>query len=53
MKGPEKKLVKTHRSSIQEPASGADYAALVAAQSRAIAQLSKEIAAAIQGAGKS
>jgi hypothetical protein len=52
MKGPEKKLVKTHRSSIQEPASGADYAALVAAQSRALGKLSQEIVAAIQGAGK-
>ena len=36
--GPEKKLLKTNRSSIREPVSGADYAALVAAQSRAIAQ---------------
>ena len=34
--GPEKKLLKTHRSSIREPVSGADYAALVAAQSRAV-----------------
>ena len=50
--GPEKKLLKTHRSSIREPVSGADYAALVAAQSRALAKLSQEIAAAIQGAGK-
>ena len=36
--GPEKKLLKTHRSSIREPVSGADYAALVAAQSRARGQ---------------
>ena len=50
--GPEKKLLKTHRSSIREPVSGADYAAMVAAQSRALAKLSQEIAAAIQGAGK-
>ncbi len=50
--GPEKKLLKTHRSSIREPVSGADYAALVAAQSRALAKLSQEIAEAIQGAGK-
>ena len=50
--GPEKKLLKTNRSSIREPVSGADYAALVAAQSRAIAKLSQEIAEAIQGAGK-
>jgi uncharacterized protein len=50
--GPEKKLLKTNRSSIREPVSGADYAALVAAQSRALARLSQEIAEAIQGAGK-
>ena len=50
--GPEKKLLKTSRSSIREPVSGADYAALVAAQSRAVAKLSQEIAEAIQGAGK-
>ncbi len=50
--GPEKKLLKMHRSSIREPVSGADYAAVVAAQSRAVAKLSQEIAEAIQGAGK-
>jgi hypothetical protein len=50
--GPEKKLLKTHRSSIREPVSGADYAALVAAQSQALAKLSEEISQAIQGAGK-
>ena len=49
---PGKKLLKTNRSSIREPVSGADYAALVAAQSRALAKLSQEIAEAIQGAGK-
>jgi uncharacterized protein len=52
LKGPEKRLLKTNRSSIREPVSGADYGALVAAQSRAIAKLSQEIAEAIQGAGK-
>jgi len=52
LKGPEKKLLKTHRSSIHEPVSGADYAALVAAQSRALAKLSHEVAEAIQQAGK-
>ena len=52
LKGPEKKLLKTYRSSISEPVSGADYAALVAAQSRALAKLSQEIAEAIQAAGK-
>ncbi len=51
-KGPERKLLKTYRSDIREPVSGADYGALVAAQSRALAQLSQEIAEAIQKAGK-
>jgi uncharacterized lipoprotein YmbA len=50
--GPEKKLLKMNQSSISEPVTGADYAALVAAQSRALAKLSQEIAEAIQGAGK-
>jgi hypothetical protein len=49
---PERKLLKTYRSNIREPVSGTDYAALVAAQSRALAKLSEEIAQAIQGAGK-
>jgi uncharacterized lipoprotein YmbA len=49
---PGKKLLKTHRSSIREPVNGADYAALVAAQSRAVGKLSQEIAKAIQGVGK-
>ena len=52
LRGPERKLLKTHRSSLREPVSGADYAALVAAQSRALANLSQEIVEAIQGAGK-
>ncbi len=51
-KGTDKKLLKTMRSSIREPVTGADYAAVVAAQSRALAKLSQEIATAIQGAGK-
>jgi uncharacterized protein len=50
--GPEKKLIKMNRSSLREPVTGPDYAALVAAQSRAVARLSQEIAGAIQGAGK-
>jgi uncharacterized lipoprotein YmbA len=50
--GPEKKLLKVNRSSIREPAGGGDYAALVAAQSRAVAKLSQEIAEAIQEVGK-
>jgi uncharacterized lipoprotein YmbA len=52
-RGPEKKLLKTMRSNISEPVSGPDYADLVAAQSRAVAKLSQEIAAAIREAGKS
>lgn len=50
--GAEKKLLKISRSSIREPVSGPDYAALVAAQSRAVAKLSQEIAVTIQGTGK-
>lgn len=52
LQGPDKKLLKMNRSSISEPVSGSDYAAVVAAQSRALAKLSQEIARAIQGAGK-
>jgi uncharacterized lipoprotein YmbA len=50
--GPGKKLLKMNRSSIREPVRDAGYAAVVAAQSRALAKLSQEIAEAIQGAGK-
>jgi uncharacterized lipoprotein YmbA len=50
--GPEKKLLKASRSNIREPVTGEDYSALVRAQSRAVAKLSQEIAAAIQQAGK-
>jgi hypothetical protein len=50
--GPKKKLLKTSRSTIREPVTGADYGDLVAAQSRALARLSQEIAVAIQQAGK-
>lgn len=50
--GPEKKLLKASRSSIREPMTGAEYGDLVAAQSRALAKLSQEIAAAIQQTGK-
>ncbi len=50
-KGPERKLIKTMRSNISEPVTGPGYADLVAAQSRAVAKLSQEIATAIQGAG--
>ncbi|MCL6621202.1 MAG: PqiC family protein [Syntrophobacterales bacterium] len=47
--GPEKRLLRAQRSSITEPVTGGDYAALAAAQSRALAGLSREIAQAIQG----
>ena len=52
LKSPEKKLLKMNRSSIREPVGGVDYIALVAAQSRAVAKLSQEIAEAIRGTGK-
>lgn len=50
--GPEKKLLKMNRSSIREPVTDASYTALVAAQSRALAKLSQDIAEAMQGAGR-
>jgi uncharacterized protein len=50
--GPEKKLLKMSRSSIREPVTGPDYAALVAAQSRAVAKLSQEIAGAIKAVAR-
>ncbi len=50
--GREKKLLAMERTSISEPVTGADYAAVVASQSRALAQLSQEIAKAIHGADK-
>ena len=53
LQGQEKKLFKMNRSSIREPVTGPDYGDLVAAQSRAVAKLSREIAAAIQQGGKS
>lgn len=49
--GPERKLVKTNRSTISEPVTGGAYADLVAAQSRALGRLSQEIVQAIRGAG--
>ncbi len=52
LEGPDKKLLKMGRSSIREPVTGADYPALVAAESRAVANLSQEIAGAIRGSGK-
>ncbi len=51
-KWPEKKVVKTSRSNITEPVTGADYTDLVAAQSRTMAKFSQEIAAAIRGIEK-
>jgi uncharacterized lipoprotein YmbA len=51
LQGPEKKLLKMSRSSIRQPVGGSDYAALVAAQSQAIAQLSQEIVEAIRAGG--
>ena len=51
-KGQERKLIKAHRSSITEPVTGPDYGDLVAAQSRALGQLSREIAQAIKTSGR-
>jgi uncharacterized lipoprotein YmbA len=45
---PEKKEGRTQRARIVEPVQGSDYAAMVAAQSRAVERLSREIAQAIQ-----
>ena len=50
--GEEKKVMAVKRSSIDETVNGNDYDALVAAQSRALAQLSREIAAAIHAASR-
>jgi uncharacterized lipoprotein YmbA len=44
-----RELLLTEKSSIHEPARGSDYAALVAAQSRAVEAFSREIAGAIKG----
>jgi uncharacterized lipoprotein YmbA len=41
---PKKKLLAVKRSSIREPTSGTSYEDLVAAQSRALVKLSREIA---------
>jgi uncharacterized lipoprotein YmbA len=51
LEGPEKKLLKMKRFSKREPVMGADYASLVAAQSRALVMLSQEITEAVRGAG--
>lgn len=50
LSGQEKEVLATKRSSIDETVDGNDYEALVAAQSRALARLSREIAAAIKEA---
>jgi hypothetical protein len=50
--GPNKKPLAVSRSSIREPVNGSDYAALVAAQSRALTKLSQEIVAAIHAASR-
>jgi uncharacterized protein len=48
--GPENKLIKTQPSSIVEPVTGSKYEDLVAAESRALDTLSREIAQAIKNA---
>ena len=50
--GKDKELVVVNRSSIREPVKGSNYAAVVAAQSRALATLSQDIVAAIQAVSK-
>ena len=50
--GKEKEVMAVRRSSIDEMINGNNYDALVAAQSRALAKLSCEIAAAIHAAGR-
>jgi uncharacterized lipoprotein YmbA len=47
--GKDKELVAVNRSSIREPVTGSGYEALVTAQSRALAKLSREIVEAIHG----
>ena len=48
LEGPEKKEKVIQKSRITEPVSGSDYQALVAAQSRAVEKLGREIAQAIR-----
>ena len=48
----ESKPLFVSRSSIREPVQGSDYAAIVAAQSRALAKLSREFVEAIQAASQ-
>ena len=50
--GKDRDLLEVGRASIREPVKGSDYAALVAAQSRAVARLSQEIVAAIHAVGR-
>ena len=50
--GKDRELLEVGRSSIREPVAGSDYAALVAAQSRTLEKLSREIVAAIHAAGR-
>ena len=50
--GQDKELLAVSRSSIREPVTGSDYAAVVAAQSRALAKLSLEIVAAINASSQ-
>jgi uncharacterized lipoprotein YmbA len=49
LKGQSKELLEVKRSSIQQPVEGNSYEDLVAAQSRALAAMSREIANVIRG----
>jgi hypothetical protein len=51
LSGEDKEVLATRRSSIEEMVNGSDFDALVAAQSRALAELSRQIAAAIHANG--
>ena len=52
LSGENKALLTVNRSSIQEPVTGSGYAAMVAAQSRALAKISREIVDALHGASQ-
>jgi uncharacterized lipoprotein YmbA len=52
LEGKERKVVSVRKSTITEPSGGKDYEAMVAANSRALEKLSREIADAIRTLGK-
>ena len=52
LSGRDKELLSANRASIRERVSGSEYADVVAAQSRALAKLSREIVAAVHSASQ-